>query len=290
MALDLARTCLLSLTVLIAAACAARAPLPAACADAAAGRRTISVVAHRGWLAPTHVENSLREMKAAVRAGVGVLEIDLRASRDGTLFLLHDATLDRTTTGAGRIDASTDAQLAGVTLKGLDGRSTGEPLPRFDDVLAWAELEPGVQMMLDIKGVDLQALVQTLVRRGLDSRSIILTFDDATTTALLGPAHQAIVSVLVKTPGDIARYAALARGHRMALYVAQNAEVSLYDAANATGLPIVSDAIMASPAGTLDDRAARDGAQVYREHLATRPVRYFVSNHPVRARDAVCAF
>lgn len=290
MSIAFARTCTLSVAALASAACAARAPLPADCAEAVAGRRPISIVAHRGWLAPTHVENSLREMKAAVRAGVGVLEIDLRASRDGTLFLLHDATLDRTTTGTGRIDAATDATLRDVTLKAPDGASTGEPLPRFDDVLAWAELVPGVQLMLDIKGVDLQALVRTLVTRGLDNRSIILTFDEATTTALLGQAHQAIVSVLVKTPGDVARYAAQARGHRLALYVAQDADPSLYDAANATGLPVVSDANMATPAGTLDDRAARDGAQVYREHLATRPARYFVSNHPVRARDAVCAF
>ena len=103
-------------------------------------------------------------------------------------------------------------------------------------------------------------------------------------------AHQAIVSVLVKTPDDVARNAALARRRRLALYVPQNADRGLYDAANATGLPTVSDAVMASPAGTLDERAAREGKQVYRDHLATRRVRYFVSNQPVQVREAVCAF
>lgn len=280
----------LALVVFAAAACGAHRPVSPACASPVSSRQPITVVAHRGWLAPTHVENSLRELKATRRAGIGMFEIDLRASRDGTLFLLHDATLDRTTTGSGRIDAATDADLARVSLKDVAGASTGEPLPRFDDVMAWAASDPGIQLMLDIKGVDLAALVKMLVRRGLDHRCVILTFDDATMAALLALEHKVTVSVLVKTPDDISRAVAQARGHRLAFYIAQDAERRLYDAAEAAGLPTISDAVMTSPAGTLDERAQREGAHLYREHLAARAVRYFVSNHPSQVRDAACAF
>lgn len=278
-----------AILALVSVSCAARDRVPSACADVA-GRRPITVVAHRGWLAPTHVENSLRELRAARRAGIGAFEIDLRASRDGTLFLLHDATLDRTTTGTGRIDAAFDSALSRVTLKDAAGASTNEPLPRFDEVLAWAEADPGIQLMLDIKGVDLAALVRTLAQRGLDQRSLILTFDDATTTALLSLDHKAIVSVLVKAPEDMPRYIAQARGHRLAFYVAQDAERRLYEAADATGVPTISDAVMATSSGTLDERAQRDGANVYRDHLATHAVRYFVSNYPAQVRAAACTF
>ncbi len=56
--------------------------------------RTCAVVAHRGiWRdAP---ENSLVAIEAAIHAGCDVVEIDVRRSADGGLFLLHDKTLQR---------------------------------------------------------------------------------------------------------------------------------------------------------------------------------------------------
>lgn len=288
MPVEIARLVVVSLCTLAAAACDTATSSSGSCTGAATGGRPFTVVAHRGWLAPTHLENSLREMRASVAAGVTTLEIDLRASRDGTLFLLHDATLDRTTTGTGRIDAASDAQLSSVTLTRADGTSTGEPLPRFDAVMAWARSVADVELMLDIKGVDLEALAGALVAHELDRRSIILTFDAATTTTLLRLDHQALVSVLVASPDDIGRVAALAPTRRLALYVAQDADPTLYTAAAATGLPVVSDAMMQSARGTLDDRAERGGPQAYRDHLASRGVRYLVTNRPVQVRTAVC--
>jgi len=89
-------------------------------------RRTF-VVAHRahGFGAP---ENSRAAVGRAVDAGVPVIKIDVRASRDGGLFLLHDGALDRTTTLQGRIETLSAAELAQARL------SNGETLPRFADV------------------------------------------------------------------------------------------------------------------------------------------------------------
>ncbi|UCF90637.1 MAG: glycerophosphodiester phosphodiesterase [Desulfobacterales bacterium] len=60
------------------------------------------VIAHRGGrgLGP---EGTLYTFQRAVRMGADVLEMDLRRTRDGTLVLLHDPTVERTTNGTGEV-------------------------------------------------------------------------------------------------------------------------------------------------------------------------------------------
>ena len=87
------------------------------------------VVAHRarGLDAP---ENSRAAVARAIEAGVPVVKLDVRASRDGDLFLLHDGKLDRTTNLTGRIETVSTADLGSARL------SNGETLPRFAEVYA----------------------------------------------------------------------------------------------------------------------------------------------------------
>ena len=99
------------------------------------------VVAHRGLTRPWP-ENSIAAVTAAVAAGLGTIEVDVRATRDGGLFLLHDATLDRTTDAGGRLSNLTTAQAASVRL------SDGSALPRLDDVLS---LVRRAALCLDVK-------------------------------------------------------------------------------------------------------------------------------------------
>jgi Glycerophosphoryl diester phosphodiesterase family len=87
----------------------------------------IFVVAHRanGFDAP---ENSREAVARAIQAGVPVVKIDVRRSKDGEVFVLHDGWLDRTTNLRGRIEGVTSAQLADARL------ANGESLPRFADI------------------------------------------------------------------------------------------------------------------------------------------------------------
>ncbi len=111
------------------AAVAPAAPSTAAMAACIRDSRChrVFVVAHRahGFGAP---ENSREAVARAIRAGVPVIKIDVRASKDGRLFVLHDGTLDRATNLRGRIEGFTSAQLAQARL------ANGETLPRFQDL------------------------------------------------------------------------------------------------------------------------------------------------------------
>ena len=95
----------------------------------------IEVIGHRGaaGLAP---ENTLASFRTAIALGVDAVEFDLHVSRDGELVVIHDDTLERTTTGAGRVEALSLEEIrradAGVK---WGPRFAGERVPTLREVI-----------------------------------------------------------------------------------------------------------------------------------------------------------
>ena len=88
-------------------------------------------IAHRGAgkLAP---ENTLAAFRVGASHGYRAFECDVKLSADGVPFLLHDATLQRTTSGHGAAAALAWADLARLDAGGWHGRRyAGEPVPSF---------------------------------------------------------------------------------------------------------------------------------------------------------------
>ncbi|MCB1105522.1 MAG: hypothetical protein H7A44_04220 [Opitutaceae bacterium] len=97
------------------------------------------VCAHRG-LSQACPENTLPAFAAAMASGAHEIEFDLRESRDGVLVVCHDATVDRTTNGTGRIAALNWARLSQLDAGAyLDAKWRGVKLPRFEEVLDLAD-------------------------------------------------------------------------------------------------------------------------------------------------------
>lgn len=74
-------------------------------------------------------ENTIEAFAAALEIGVNELELDLRASSDGHLVVMHDATVDRTTDGTGAVAELTLAQIRALDAGG------GAQVPTFAEVL-----------------------------------------------------------------------------------------------------------------------------------------------------------
>ncbi|WP_242156262.1 glycerophosphodiester phosphodiesterase family protein [Aestuariivivens sediminis] len=98
----------------------------------------IMVIAHRGdWRnAP---ENSLQAIKNCIDLGVDMVEIDVRKTKDHELVVLHDATLDRTTTGKGPVSEYTLEALKTLHLKNGTGRPTHHRIPTLREALMTAK-------------------------------------------------------------------------------------------------------------------------------------------------------
>ncbi len=132
-------------------------------------------VAHRGasGLCP---EDTLLAFERAIALGVDALELDVHLTRDGELAVIHDATLERTTNGAGWVRDHTAAEL-----RRLDA-GQGQPVPMLVDVLPLAE-RAGVRLCVEAKGEDetqtvlvAEAVVAALAHAGWMSRAILTSF------------------------------------------------------------------------------------------------------------------
>lgn len=76
------------------------------------------------------LENSRAAVVKALEAGVPIIEIDLRSSRDGQLFAMHDGKLEHYTRLLGRVEEASSEEIAGARLR------NGETVARFEDLYA----------------------------------------------------------------------------------------------------------------------------------------------------------
>lgn len=104
------------------------------------------VYAHRGLHDSARPENSMAAFRAAKDAGYGI-ELDVHLLSDGTLAIMHDSALKRTTGAEGRIEDLTAEQLSQYKLEGTD-----ETIPLFEQVLQLYQGE--LPMIVELKVVD----------------------------------------------------------------------------------------------------------------------------------------
>jgi glycerophosphoryl diester phosphodiesterase len=110
-------------------------------------------VAHRGHSIACP-ENTLEAYRKAIELGVEMIECDVNITRDGTLVMIHDSTLDRTTTGSGRISAATWEEI-----KQLDAGAKFKPefagvrVPSTEETLLLYK-EAGILSCFEVKGAD----------------------------------------------------------------------------------------------------------------------------------------
>ena len=250
------------------------------------------VCAHRSWTTPDQTENSLRTMHDTETHGRFMLEMDLGLTRDGTIAMMHDATIDRTTDGHGRLSDLSDQELKGRHLRNAAGTVTTDPLPLLSDVLAWSHADPRPLLMLDIKRTPPKQVMVLVRRYRMTSRVLLLTFDPALAQAAFAADSKVLVSVLVKSNSDLDLYRSMAGSRRFAAYIPRDRPATLFQRAHAMKAVVVTDMLnnRDALADTMDPHAIqRDqptGAD-YRQVLTHEPIDILVTNHPTMVADAM---
>jgi glycerophosphoryl diester phosphodiesterase len=109
------------------------------------------------------------------------MEIDPRYTQDGAIIVHHDATLERTTTGKGRVVELTLQELKELRLKDTEGVVTEFQIPTLDDVLRWARGK--TVLVLDQKDVPVEARVRKIEEHQAEAYVILIvySFKDAKT-------------------------------------------------------------------------------------------------------------
>jgi glycerophosphoryl diester phosphodiesterase len=152
------------------------------------GERRPLVIAHRGG-AGLWPENTAHAFERAAAVGADVLEMDLHSTSDGALVIIHDATVDRTTNGTGRVGDLTLAELkrldAGYRWTKDGGRTfpfrdKGITVPTLLEVL---ERFPLMRLNIDIKQAEpsiVEPFCRTLSERGATGRVTVASFSSRT--------------------------------------------------------------------------------------------------------------
>jgi glycerophosphoryl diester phosphodiesterase len=151
------------------------------------------VIGHRGNRAHAP-ENTLEALQQAVALGADAVEFDVQVTRDGELVVMHDLTIDRTTSGTGAVAALSLAELrehdAGARYTADHGRSfpwrgRGVRVPMFDEVVE--ALPTTLPLIVELKTPSASTALHAAIRRhDLAHRIIVAGFDDASTRPLRG--------------------------------------------------------------------------------------------------------
>lgn len=132
----------------------------------------VIVSGHRGGAEPGYPENSLEGLENVLTQVPAFFELDPRLTRDSVIVLMHDATLERTTTGSGRVSDHTWAELQRLRLKDCSGRPTGCRIPTLEAVIEWSRGKTVIN--LDKKDVPLPMLAN-LISKHRAERHVMLT-------------------------------------------------------------------------------------------------------------------
>lgn len=135
------------------------------------------IVCHRGacLAAP---ENTLVALEKAIELGADVVEFDVRPSKDGVLYVMHDETVDRTTNGSGRFADMHSSEIDRLDAGGWFGPEfAGERVPRFDTFLDRCKGRIGTYV--EIKEGDPGEVRDMLAVRGMLSDAWTFSFDQS---------------------------------------------------------------------------------------------------------------
>jgi glycerophosphoryl diester phosphodiesterase len=176
--------------------------------------------AHRGGAA-LWPENSLLAFRNAIASGADLLEFDVRLAGDGEVVVIHDAQVDRTTDGTGRVDETPAARLGRLRLRCPDGSLSDEPVPTLGQVLELAA-PTAVGLLLEIKDPGPSVVYE---RHG----DRVRPFGGSPYEALPAKVMTAVTharlagrtAVMAFNPEVLARVRALAPGQRTTLLVGQ---------------------------------------------------------------------
>jgi len=145
------------------------------------------VSAHRGGPAQGFPENCIATFEHTLQHTFAMLEVDPRRTKDGAIVLHHDATLERTTTGSGKVADHTLAELQQLRLKDTEGATTSYAMPTLDEAIEWARGR--TVLVLDQKDITATERAEIVTRHKAEAHVmlIISSFKDAAAVHRLNP-------------------------------------------------------------------------------------------------------
>jgi len=190
-----------------------------------------------------------------------IIECDITTTRDSVLIMMHDYTLDRTTTGSGKVSDYTYNELKSLHLKDRFGTITEQPIPTLQEVLLWGRNK--VYFTLDIKrGTPMRKVVEHIHQTKTEQSALIVTYnaDQAFEAYRLDPNLLISVSIMKESDYERLRQGGIPDKNMVAFIGTREPKKELIDFLHSKGIMTILGTL-----GNLDKKAAAQGDNLYKQ-------------------------
>lgn len=222
------------------------------------------VSVHRGGgELPGYPENCLESFAHFARQMPSIIECDIAMSSDSVLYMMHDNTLDRTTTGTGKTGDRDWAYLQSLHIRDNFGMASPYRIPSLDQALQWGKNK--VLFTLDVKrGTPFEKVIESVRKAKAENYAVIITYN-ATDARKVYELHPGLmISVTIMQPEDYERLHRLGVPDRnMVAFIGVNEpDKALIEFLHAKDIPVILGVL-----GNLDKKAAAQGNKVYKNYI-----------------------
>lgn len=223
--------------------------------------QTAKISAHRGGGdLKGYPENCIESFAYLAKNLPVIIECDIDLTKDSVMVMMHDASLDRTTTGTGKLIDRTYAELGQYRLEDNMGNVTPYKIPTLEEVLCWGKNK--VAFTLDVKrNVSFAKVVDMIHKTGAGPYVAVITYNaqDAAKLTKLDPNLMISVTIRNRAEYDRLRELGVPDNRMVAFVGVKEPDADLYKFLHDKGIACILGTL-----GNLDKQAAAKGDQVYK--------------------------
>lgn len=193
------------------------------------------VCGHRGGATTGYPEHTIATFEYTLKHTPAFFEVDPRLTKDSVVVLMHDARLERTTNGSGKLSDYTWAEIKKLKLKDPDGNSTDFGVHTLDEVIKWSKGK--TVLILDKKDVPLEMILNIINENEAESHVLVSSYKPEEAKFYHERNKNIMFEAFIKNDAQMQAYEDLGiPWENIVAYLGQPKDKKLYDALHAKGV------------------------------------------------------
>lgn len=160
--------------------------------------------AHRGGAARNFPENCTATFEHTLEHTYAIMEMDPRFTRDNVMVVIHDPTLDRTTTGHGRVADFTYNELKALKLKDSEGNITDYEIQTLREMLEWAKGK--TILILDKKDVPIEFRIKMVEDCKAEACAIVMAYSFEEAKLAYSLNKDILIQIFINSPEKVLEF------------------------------------------------------------------------------------
>lgn len=240
------------------------------------------ISAHRGGAAKGYPENAIETFQNIANHLPIIIECDIRLTKDSVMVLMHDETVNRTSTGKGKVSDLTLDEIKKLNLKDPSGKVTNYRIPTLEEALLWGRNK--VVFTLDVKKDVPYALLSNIIEKtNAKSYAVVITYNANQAKALYNINPDLVISASIKSEDDLRRLTQFGiPDNRLIAFVGTTLpDLELVQLLHSHGIKTIVGTM-----GNLDKKAQTDGYQLYADFI-DQGADVLSTDQPLEAKKAL---